>query len=609
MALQESNVTAIRDDNRESAVVFVHGFSGERDDTWDRFPGLVGSATHDWDIFTIGYATTLLPDVVGIWSADPDLPILAGMLRTQLGTPPFNQYRSLALIAHSMGGLVVQKALVDDATLGQRVRHVILFGTPSNGLRKAGWAPFWKRQLQNMAQDSSFVADLRRDWTRLYASPSFNFLAVAGASDQFVPPDSSLGPFDTRVQRVVPGDHVSIVKPSNADAPSLSLVVATLQAGAAPAPDPVAQLRLAAERPSAKVVELVERVETTSAWISVKSIVDVALALDGAGRRDESVAFLERYKDQDSDIKGVLAGRMKRLWFDTEKTTYAERALALYEEALRAATTADQISYLAINVAFMKLVFTDDAAAARSMATIALEHAAGVQDEVWRTATIAEAHLYHERVEQALAEYRRLLTLQSEPWKHHSASLQASRVATKLGRHEMVEALEGIFTPGARRVNQIFVSYSHKDVEWLERLKVMMAPYLHAAESELDLWDDTRLSAGQRWDAEIERALAKAGVAVALVSPDFLGSTYVMEKELPAIVKAVKGGGASLLWVYISDALWEETPLKEFQATHDTKIPLDARPRAEQNQILKSVAQQIKQASLGATGRFKKLAS
>lgn len=609
MALQESNVTAVRDGGRDCAVIFVHGFSGERDDTWDRFPGLVGSATQDWDIFTVGYATTLLPDVVGIWSADPDLPILAGMLRTQLGTPPFSEYRSLALIAHSMGGLVVQKALVDDPTLGPRVRHVILFGTPSSGLRKAGWAPFWKRQLQNMAQGSSFIADLRRDWTRLYASPPFNFLAVAGASDQFVPPDSSLGPFDSRVQRVVPGDHVSIVKPSNADAPSVTLVVATLQAGAAPPPDPVAQLRLAAERPSAKVVEVVQRVETTSAWMSVKNIVDVALALDGAGRRDEAVAFLERYKDQDCDIKGVLAGRMKRLWFDTEKTTYAERALALYEEALRGATTADQISYLAINVAFMKLVFADDAAAARSMAAIALEHAASVQDDVWRTATIAEAHLYHERFEQALAEYRRLLTLQTEPWKHHSASLQASRVATKLGRHDLVEALEGIFTPGARRVNQIFVSYSHKDVEWLERLKVMMAPYLHAAESELDLWDDTRLSAGQQWEAEIERALAKAGVAVALVSPDFLGSTYVMEKELPAIVKAAKDGGASLLWVYISAAGWEETPLKDFQATHDTKIPLDGRPKPEQNEILKSVAQQIKQAALGATGRFKSLPS
>jgi hypothetical protein len=343
--------------------------------------------------------------------------------------------------------------------------------------------------------------------------------------------------------------------------------------------------------------------------MSVKNIVDVALALDGAGRRDEAVAFLERYKDQDCDIKGVLAGRMKRLWFDTEKTTYAERALALYEEALRGATTADQISYLAINVAFMKLVFADDAAAARSMAAIALEHASSVQDDVWRTATIAEAHLYHGRVEQALTEYRRLLTLQTEPWKHHSASLQASRVATKLGRHDLVEALEGIFTPGARRVNQIFVSYSHKDVEWLERLKVMMAPYLHAAESELDLWDDTRLSAGQQWDAEIKGALAKAGVAVALVSADFLGSAYVMEKELPAIVKAAKEGGASLLWVYISAAGWEETPLKDFQAMHDTKIPLDGRPKHEQNEILKSVAQQIKQAALGATGRFKSLGS
>jgi hypothetical protein len=98
-------------------------------------------------------------------------------------------------------------------------------------------------------------------------------------------------------------------------------------------------------------------------------------------------------------------------------------------------------------------------------------------------------------------------------------------------------------------------------------------------------------------------------VAVALVSADFLGSAYVMQNELPAIVKAAKDGGASLLWVYISAAGWEETPLRDFQATHDTKIPLDARPRAEQNEILKSVAQQIKQAALGATDRFKSLPS
>src|SRR5262249_27324067 len=84
MSLQESNVTAIRRRNLAREIVFVHGFTGSRDDTWDRFPSLLGTAVSDWDIFTVGYATTLLPDVVGVWSADPDLAIFSKMRRRQL---------------------------------------------------------------------------------------------------------------------------------------------------------------------------------------------------------------------------------------------------------------------------------------------------------------------------------------------------------------------------------------------------------------------------------------------------------------------------------------------------------------------------------------------
>jgi pimeloyl-ACP methyl ester carboxylesterase len=608
MALQESNVTAFRSNGLDRCVVFLHGYSGSRDDTWDRFPGLLGSATPDWDIFTVGYATTLLPDVVGIWSADPDLPILAGLLRTQLGMKPLERYQSIALVAHSMGGLVVQKALVDDETLGKRVRHVILFGTPSGGLRKAGWVPFWKRQLKNMAEGSPFVTELRQAWKQRYgAGLPFDFLVVAGASDQFVPPASSLTPFDTRFQRVVPGDHVSIVKPANADAPSLSLVVATLGAGKAPARDPVAELRLAAERPSAKASELVQKVEAQSTEMSLKDIVDAALALDAGGKRAESIELLERYKDKNTDIKGSLGGRVKRIWMESGRKEDGDRALALYQDALNAATTPDQIYYLAINVAFMKFVFANEKLTAQAMATLALQHASPPDNDVWKTATVAEAYLYLGRIDESLAEYRRLLTLNPEEWKHRSASLQASRIAAKLGNPELVEELEAIFTPAARRVNQIFVSYSHKDVEWLDRLKVMLAPYLHTGETELDLWDDRRLSAGERWDVEIQQALSKAGVAVALVSADFLASSYIMKNELAPLVKAARDGGTRLLWVYVSAAGWEETPLNSFQPTHDLKLPLDARPRPEQNEILKSVAQQIKQAALGATGRFKRL--
>ena len=120
-------------------------------------------------------------------------------------------------------------------------------GPPSGGLRKAGWAPFWKRQLMNMAEGSVFVTQLRQEWKRLFDPPPFDVLVVAGARDQFVPPASSLGPFDKKVQRVVPGDHVSIVKPANANAPSLGLLVAALGAGGPPVQDAVSKLRLAAE--------------------------------------------------------------------------------------------------------------------------------------------------------------------------------------------------------------------------------------------------------------------------------------------------------------------------------------------------------------------------
>jgi hypothetical protein len=71
------------------------------------------------------------------------------------------------------------------------------------------------------------------------------------------------------------------------------------------------------------------------------------------------------------------------------------------------------------------------------------------------------------------------------------------------------------------------------------------------------------------------------------------------------MIKAADQGGLRLLWVYISAAGWEETPLMRFQATHDTKKPLNALSVPEQDEILKSVARQIKEAALGATSRFK----
>jgi hypothetical protein len=64
---QSGSLTTVRDTSgSEQAVIFLHGFSGGQNDTWGRFPSLVGTEVTDWDIYALGYATTFPPDVVGV---------------------------------------------------------------------------------------------------------------------------------------------------------------------------------------------------------------------------------------------------------------------------------------------------------------------------------------------------------------------------------------------------------------------------------------------------------------------------------------------------------------------------------------------------------------
>lgn len=141
----------------------------------------------------------------------------------------------------------------------------------------------------------------------------------------------------------------------------------------------------------------------------------------------------------------------------------------------------------------------------------------------------------------------------------------------------------------------VFISYSHRDAEWLQRLRVHLKPL--EREHRIEIWDDTRIKPGSRWKEEIKQALAATKVAVLLVSADFLASDFITTDELPPLLKAAENEGAIILPVILSPSMFLRIMnLAQFQTANDPSKPLIGMTKSEQEAILVKVTEDIEAA-------------
>lgn len=144
----------------------------------------------------------------------------------------------------------------------------------------------------------------------------------------------------------------------------------------------------------------------------------------------------------------------------------------------------------------------------------------------------------------------------------------------------------------SQRKNKAFISYSHKDKEWLNRLCVSLKASL--GDSEIIAWDDRSIEKGRRWDEEIREAIADSCLAILLVTDDFLASDYITQSELPLIMAAAKEGKLTVLWVAVRPSSVKlRSDISQLEAANDPARPLSVLPSADVDSVMVQICDSI----------------
>jgi len=95
----------------------------------------------------------------------------------------------------------------------------------------------------------------------------------------------------------------------------------------------------------------------------------------------------------------------------------------------------------------------------------------------------------------------------------------------------------------------MFISYSHLDAEWLNRVRSFLSPAITAGA--IDDWSDQKIQPGALWRDEIARALENARITLLLISQDFLTSDFIQRVELPALLASAANGSNRVLCLHV----------------------------------------------------------
>jgi triacylglycerol esterase/lipase EstA (alpha/beta hydrolase family) len=230
----------IGSDNSDSVVLFIHGLGGSHN-TWRDFSNHLKSEWKEKDSFNLEYdeyysksSIFFLRRFINIIKIikGEDIDILSKHLKTVI-EENCESYENIIIIAHSMGGLIARRYIIDkiknDKELG-KLKGLITYATPHQGSILANYFSFVvknplpnflnpfrlfaSKQIYSLAKNSPFLETLDKEWSTYKIDDRIDFKRVVGADDSVVDISSSTYVDNEKVSFVTNKGHLNIIKPS-----------------------------------------------------------------------------------------------------------------------------------------------------------------------------------------------------------------------------------------------------------------------------------------------------------------------------------------------------------------------------------------------------------
>lgn len=381
-------------------LLFIHGFSGEGSATFGNIPEMLinDSKMDGWDMKPFGYSQFVTPEMgKEVWAGIEDIDRISAQLCTSVKYK-FDKYDRIAIVAHSLGGLITQRAILDfKEEYRDKISHVLLLGTPSAGIPPVKLQKLWNNKYKEMSSEGDFIRTLRKDWNDRYEGKyPFTLKVVAATEDEFVTIDSCFGPFNSDHHVTIDGNHLTMVKPKDENDDCYTLIQSTLT-------NSEFHLqytdREAINIALGKYDAVVKKLLPEKDRLDQNGLKQLIFSLEGLDRREEALQILNEHPNaqENTDLMGIIGGRHKRAYLKFPSKSDGETAFVYYELALEQSTSKenyDQMYYHAINLAFLSIVVENDKPKMRDYAQIALDASEKCNEGLWKYATIAEANMY-----------------------------------------------------------------------------------------------------------------------------------------------------------------------------------------------------------------------